>query len=90
MDKTQETIEILKQYNQEHIVKLLEKLEGNKKEELIKQINNIDFHQISELYDNAQRPVEIKENKIESIKYYDKSKLSSSKRVSSSTDSSRK
>ena len=90
MDKTQETIEILKQYKQEHIVKLLEKLEGNKKEELIKQINNIDFHQISELYDNAQRPVEIKENKIESIKYYDKSKLSSSKRVSSSTDSSRK
>ena len=80
MEKTQETIELLKTYNQEHIIKLLEKLTEEEKENLIEQINNIDFHQVIELYDNAQKPVEIKENKIEAIKYLDKSKLSSSKK----------
>lgn len=80
MEKTQETIELLKTYNQEHIIKLLEKMTEEERKKLIEQINNIDFHQIIELYDNAQKPVEIKENKIEAIKYLDKSKLSSSKK----------
>ena len=35
MDKTQQTINLLKKYNQEHIIKLLEKLDDNKKAELI-------------------------------------------------------
>ena len=34
MDKGEETIQLLKTYNQEHIIKLLNKLEGEKKEEL--------------------------------------------------------
>lgn len=80
MEKTQETIEILKTYNQEHIIKLMEKMTEEERKNLIEQINNIDFHQVIELYDNAQKPVEIKENKIEAIKYLDKSKLSSSKK----------
>ena len=80
MEKTQETIELLKTYNQEHIIKLLEKMTEEERKNLIEQINNIDFHQVIELYDNAQKPVEIKENKIEAIKYLDKSKLSSSKK----------
>ena len=65
MEKTQETIEILKTYNQEHIIKLMEKMTEEERKNLIEQINNIDFHQVIELYDNAQKPVEIKENKIE-------------------------
>lgn len=76
MDKVQDTIEILKTYNQEHIIKLLEKLEGREKEELIEQINKIDFHQIMELYDNTKKEIKIKENKIENIAYLDKAKLS--------------
>ena len=80
MEKTQETIEILRTYNQEHIIKLLEKMTEEERKNLIEQINNIDFHQVIELYDNAQKTVEIKENKIEAIKYLDKSKLSSSKK----------
>lgn len=76
MDKIQDTIEILKTYNQEHIIKLLNKLEGKGKEELIEQINKIDFHQIMELYDNTKKKIEIKENKIENISYLDKAKLS--------------
>ena len=45
MDKTQDVIALLQEYNQEHIINLLEKLEGEKKQELIEQINKIDFHQ---------------------------------------------
>jgi len=75
MDKIQDTIDILKIYNQQHIIDLLNKLEGIKKEELIEQINNIDFQQIMELYDNTKKEIEIKENKIESILYLDKEKL---------------
>lgn len=76
MDKVQDTIEILKTYNQEHIIKLLERLEGKEKEELIEQINKIDFHQIMELYDDTKKEIVIKENKIENIPYLDKAKLS--------------
>ena len=76
MDKEQETINILKKYKQDHIIKLLKKLDEEKKEELIDQINKIDFDQIMELYDNTKKTFEIKENKIESIPYLDKQKLS--------------
>ena len=75
MDKEQDIIEILKQYKQEHIINLLNKLDEQKKWELIDQISKIDFHQIMELYDNTKKEVEIKENKIEAIKYLDKEKL---------------
>ena len=75
MDKTKDAIEILKTYNQDHIIRLLDKLEGEKKQELIDQIMKIDFNQIHELYEKTKKEIEIKENKIESIKYVDKSKL---------------
>ena len=75
MDKVQDAIDILKMYNQEHVIKLLEKLDEEKKAELIEQINHIDFHQIMELYDNTKKEIEIKENKIEPLPYLDKAKL---------------
>ena len=46
MDKISETIETLKQYGQEHIVRLLKKLDEENKQELIEQIGHIDFHQM--------------------------------------------
>lgn len=76
MDKTQDAIELLKEYNQEHIIKLLENIEGKEKKELINQINKIDFHQMKELYENTKKQIEIKESKIEGIDYIDKEKLS--------------
>lgn len=76
MDKNEDTIQLLKTYNQEHIINLLNKLEKRQKEQLIEQINTIDFHQIKELYDNTKKELQIKENKIEAIKYLDKEKLS--------------
>ena len=75
MDKTQDIVNMLKMYNQEHIINLLNKLDEQKKWELIDQISKIDFLQIMELYDNTKKEVEIKENKIEAIKYLDKEKL---------------
>ena len=75
MDKNEEIIKMLKEYNQEHIIELLNKLDENKKEELIEQLKNIDFHQIAELYENTKKEIELKENKIESIPYLDKEKL---------------
>lgn len=76
MDRMQDIVELLRTYNQEHIIKLLDQLEGKEKEELVEQINKIDFHQIMELYDNTKKELEIKENKIENIAYLDKAKLS--------------
>ena len=76
VDKIQDVIDLLKIYHQEHVIKLLERLEGKEKEELIEQIYKIDFHQIMELYDNTKKELEIKENKIENITYLDKNKLS--------------
>jgi len=75
MDKIQEVKEQLKKYNQDHIINLLDKLEEGKKQELVEQINQIDFQQIMELYDNTKKGIEIKENKIEAISYLDKEKL---------------
>ena len=80
MDKTEDVIQLLKTYNQEHIIKLLKKLDEEKKVELIEQLNNIDFQQISELFENTKKEIEIKENKIEAIKYLDKEKLTKNER----------
>lgn len=80
MDKNEEVIQLLKEYNQDHIIRLLERLEGKEKDDLIEQINKIDFNQIMELYQNTKKEIEIKENKIESIKYLDKEKLTKSER----------
>ena len=80
MDRKKESIEILKEYNQEHIVRILEKLDEKKQAELIKQIQRIDFHQITELYNNTKKEIEIKEGKIEPLKYLDKAKLTENQR----------
>ena len=80
MDKTQDVIALLQEYNQEHIIEFMKTLNEKEKEELENQILQIDFHQLSELYDNTKKKIEIKENKIEEIEYIDKEKISSSKK----------
>ncbi len=75
MDKLQETIEVLKKYNQDHIARILQKLDAKKQEELIEQIQKINFEQITELYNNTKKEIELKENKIEPLNYLDKAKL---------------
>ena len=80
MDKLQDTVNILKEYKQDHIIRLLEKLNKEQQDELIKQIATIDFHQIMELYNNTKKTIEFKESKIEPLKYLDKAKLTEEQR----------
>lgn len=72
--------DILKEYHQEHIIKVLDKLDEEKQNELVEQILNIDFHQIMELFDNTKKKIEFKGNKIEPIQYLDKAKLSNNQK----------
>ena len=46
-------IEILKEYNQEHIIKFMDKAEINTKNKLINQVLNIDFSELKELYEKT-------------------------------------
>ena len=80
MDKLQDTIDILTEYKQDHIARLLKKLDEEKQNELIEQIQRIDFHQIMELYNNTKKEIEFKESKIEPLKYLDKAKLTKEQR----------
>ena len=80
MNKEQDVIKMLESFNQNHIINLLKNLDKVKKQELLEQIEKIDFHQIMELYDNTKKEIEIKESKIEPISYLDKAKLSKEQR----------
>ncbi len=75
MDNSQSILEKLKSYKQEHIINFLEKIDIVKRKNLIEQLEKIDFNQLQELYKNTQKEIKIKENKIESIQYLDKEKL---------------
>jgi len=63
---------LLKEYNQEKVLKELEK---NKKEELIEQVLNIDFNKIEECKQKIGVEEEFKNDKIESISYINLNKL---------------
>ena len=67
----------LEKYNQTNLINLLERLKN--KDELIKQIQRIDFEQIMDLYKKVNEHKNIDINKIEHINYVDKSKLTSEK-----------
>ena len=75
MDKRQETIELLKEYNQEHIINYLKTMNDEDANKLIEQLQKIDFYQITELYNKTKKTIEFKESKIEPLKYLDKAKL---------------
>lgn len=75
-----EAKEILKKYNQEHICDLLDRVSAEKQGELIKQIKEIDFEQMQELYNKTRQEIKLDNNKIEPISYINKSKLSEEQR----------
>jgi len=68
--------ELLKKYNQEHILKFYEELSDKEKQELLNQIENMDFEQINDLYNLTKQTITFAEQKIEPMEYLDKSKLS--------------
>ncbi len=70
-------VELLKKYNQEHILKYISKLDDDKKKNLIHQIEKLDFEQLNELYkiSNRDKNKAIKGVIIEHIPFVDKYKL---------------
>ena len=68
--------ELLKKYNQEHLLTCFDELTSENKELLLNQILNIDFDLMSKLYEGTKKEVEIDTTSIEPISYIDKSKLS--------------
>ena len=70
----------LKKYNQEHLLLKYDELSEEKKEELLNQIDNIDFDLMKKLYEEAKKPVNLEEVTIEPIDYVDKSKLTVSEK----------
>ena len=75
MNEIEKAKELLKKYNQDHVVKLFDKINNEKQAELAKQVLDIDFHKIVELYENTKKPIDIKEKEIKPIEYLDKAKL---------------
>ena len=67
---------ILEKYNQEHILNFYDKLSEEGQNKLISQILNIDFEQISKLYENTKHEIEFGNAKIEPINYLEKDKIS--------------
>lgn len=75
-----EAKKILKENNQENIIKVLEKLDNEHQQKLAEQVLNLDFAQLNRLYQETKEKPEILDKKIEHIKYVDKYKLSEEKR----------
>lgn len=68
--------EILKEYNQIHLLSQYEKLNDEKKEYLLNQIINIDFNQVKKLYEQTKIEFKAGTEKVEPIAYIEKEKLS--------------
>lgn len=68
--------DILKKYNQEHLLNFYEELNNEEKQELINQICNINFQQILDLFEASKTDEVIPHNLIEPLEYDIKSNLS--------------
>ena len=75
MTKKEEAILKLEKYEQNHIIKILEKLDNEKQEKLVDQILKLDFEQIMNLYENTKVKNNKITGKIEPINVVDKSKI---------------
>ena len=66
---------IVKKYNQEHLLYFYDKLNNNDKQKLIDQIMNIDFDQMNNLYKSVNLSTQSQGEEIEPISYIDKTKI---------------
>ena len=74
-EKLKKVKEIIKKYNQEHLLVMYEKLEDTKKEKLLNQILEIDFDLTEKLYKSTLEKEDISNSKIEPIDYMQKDKI---------------
>ena len=76
MDKNFGEIQaLLKKYNQEHLLNGYEQLEESKKQELLNQIEKIDFELVNFLYQSTKKEHTFGQDEITPINYLDKYKL---------------
>ena len=81
MDEKLEKIKkTLKKYGQEHLLQKYDQMDEKTREELLEQIENIDFDLMKDLYEKATKPVDLEQVTIEPIEHVDKSKLTASER----------
>ena len=72
----------LKKYGQEHLLLKYHEMDENRQEELLEEINNIDFELLKELYEKTKKPIEDKDVLIEPVDYVDKSKMTAKEKDS--------
>lgn len=70
----------LKKYNQEHLLVCYEKMNDAQKEELLNQIEGIDFDLMKELYQVATKPVSLETLTIEPVNSVSKDRLTAKER----------
>lgn len=71
-----DVMQILKKYNQEHILEFFNELTDSEKETLLSQINSINFEKIKQLYIHSTMDDSISFDRISPIPFVEKSKLS--------------
>lgn len=75
-EKLAQVKDLLKKYNQEHLLTFYDSLSSENKDLLLNQILDIDFELMSNLFENTKKEINIDSNSITPISYIDKSKLS--------------
>ena len=76
MQKLELAQNILKQYQQDDILSLLEELKGEDRENLINQILDIDFEELTKLYEKTKTKEQNPKSEVKPIDCIDKDKLS--------------
>ena len=79
-EKLAEVQKILKEYNQEQLLRCYDKLIEAKKEELLDQILKIDFENMKELYEETKIKKHFEHFDIRPLSYIDKAKIEKSER----------
>ena len=79
-EKLEKIKKVLKKYNQEHLLLKYDSLDDEHKEELLNQIEEIDFDLMKNLYEKATHPIDMGNVTIEPIEHVDKSKLTNAER----------
>ena len=66
-NKLEHAKNILIEYKQEHIIQLLEKTQGTKREKIIDKILSIDFDELKNLYERAKQHLNIETSVLEPV-----------------------
>lgn len=72
--------EILKKYDQEHLLLKYDEMTEESKKYLLEQIEDIDFDQMKKLYESTKSEHDVGSDKIEPISYVNQFKLSQEER----------